>query len=326
MKLVGQISTALALSGLLLIQPAHAQFSSDSLSFFEKPLSFRAGNGIAETNALFELGYRSDNDGAAKYDTQQVGARFSYQTQLSNDWDLNIEYLADYETERSESYQDLFRASLKDEWGELQVGDISTTIFERTNRMTAIGLLGIDNDNFTLPLRNYGVFYQWSTPASRWMIAADSDANVELGLSYYQPIGGFEYTFSARANNTENDEGDAQGVGKSEALALVAQVERGRWAADMQYLREELSLLFDEQTFNLQALSGGLHYRFNRWRWSLTGINRENELNDEERVVSLGLRYDIARGLSLNAGASTRNSKLFPEKFNSFASTIRYEF
>lgn len=310
---------------LLLSTPVFA-FDADSLSFFEKPNAYQTKYGILEFNSFADLGYQTRNNGSAKFDTYQVATRASLKTQLKNDWDLTIQYIADYGNERNESYQDLFRIGVADQWGEVQIGDISSLIFERTNRQRAIGLLGADNDQFTLNLEDYGLFYQWQTAASQVMVAVDSDASVELGANFYKPVNGIEYVVAFRANKIDKDDADAQGVGASDAFAVVAQAQRGRWLMDMQYMREQLAFLFNQQSFKLQGVSAGLHYSLDRSQWSLTGLTRENELNNEERVVSLGFRYDLARGLSLNAGASVRNSKLFPEKLKSFATSLRYEF
>jgi hypothetical protein len=301
-------------------------FSSESLSFFETPSTYELNGGVLAINTLLDFRYVSQDSGNAKFDDFAARGSLSYQKQLSNDWDLTISYLADYQKERSDDYQDLFRIGLQDQWGEVILGDISTLVYERTNREVAAGLLGSDNDMFTLPLETYGVFYQFNTPATQWMAALDSDGNVELGASMYIPIKAFEYQLSARLNSNENDEGDAQGVQDNQGVAVVAQVQRGRWIADIQYMREELSLLSSDSDIRLNTVSAGLHYAFNRAKWSLTGISRENELNDEERQVSVGLRYYLARGFTFNLGASVNNSKLFKKRFYSTATSLRYEF
>ncbi len=157
------------------------------------------------------------------------------------------------------------------------------------------------------------------------MLSVDKDATVELGTRYYMAHNGAEYVFTARLNNINNDTADAQGVSESKAYALLGQIQRGRWIWDIQYLNERLILLSDSNSVELGALSAGAHYQFDRWKWSLTGSTRENELNDEERSYALGARYDVARGLSVNAGVQVKNSKLLPERFWSYALSLRYE-
>lgn len=317
----------LALSSLMNIAPSYAApINSESVTFFEKPIALDIDYGVIELNNSVEIGYQSDNNNTAKYDFNEIATHLAFYSQLENDWDITLEYLGNYANERADSYQDLLRLGVRDQWGEIQVGNVAAIIYERTNRQRAFGLLGADNDEFSLPLNRYGLFYQWSTPASGWMLAIDKDANVEVGTSHYLPKNGVEYTLSARANYVRNDEGDPQGISESTALALVAQVERGRWTADTQFMQEKLAALANSEKFTLNTVSAGLHYRFNQWQWSLTGVTRENELNDKERILSLGLGYDIARGLSLNAGTNMSSSALFPERFRSHALSLKYEF
>lgn len=301
-------------------------FNSESVTFFEKPVAYQTQYGVIELNALFDIGQRSDNNSSSKYSHYEAGSSISYQTQLANDWDIGFLYLADYQNQRNDSYQDLFRLFIQDQWGEVQLGDISSLIYERTNRQITTGLLGADNDEFTLSLESSGVFYQWQTPSTQLMLSADKEANFELGVRLYKPINGIEYVFSARANHVDNDRADAQGVSQSDSFAIVAQAQRGRWVVDSQYMQEKLAFLASRDSFTLDTFSAGIHYQANRWGWSVSGILRENELNDSERFLSLGLRYNYARGLSINAGKSISYSKLLPERLHSYALSLRYEF
>lgn len=321
-KLVAVLVSITALNSV----PCAQAFSSESLAFFEEPNAFDLGGGVLAINSLLDLSYESRDNGNSKFDDFAARGLISYQKQLANDWDLSISYLADYQKERGDEFQDLFRIAISDQWGEVILGDISSVVYERTNREVAVGLLGINNDSFTLPLEDEGIFYQYSTPASDWMMALDKEGNTELGVSLYLPINKFEYQLSARINTSESEQSDAQGVQEGEGIALVAQVQRGRWIADLQLMREQLGLIAASDELKLNTVSAGLHYAFNRAKWSFTAINRENELNNDERQLSLGLRYYLARGFTLNLGASVNNSKLFSKRFYSTATSLRYEF
>jgi len=276
-----KLSASLCLAVFLLCSINQSQaLNSESLAFFEKPTSVELNGGVLEFNSLLDLRYVSQDNGNAKFDDFVARGLVTYQKQLSNDWDLSLSYLAEYQKERGEEFEDLARIGIKDQWGEIVLGDVSSLIYERSNRQIAAGLLGSDNDAFTVPLETAGLFYQYNTPSTQWMGAIDDSANVEIGVSLYLPINALEYQLSARYSNSENDKPDAQGVEQGKGVALVGQIQRGRWIADAQIMRED----------------------------------------------SLGLRYYLARGFTLNLGASVNNSKLFPKRFYSTATSLRYEF
>jgi len=319
------VSISLSISVCLACISNASALNTDSITFLEKPLAYQTKHGVIEFNSQLGLGYRSEQNGQSKYTSYQASSELNYKTQIANDWDLSLQYLSNYQNERSQSYQDLFRIGVSDQWGSVLLGNISSVIFERTNRQIATGLLGANNDQFTLSLENTGGFYQWQTPSTQWMLALDKDANLEAGVSYYKPVNGIEYVIAGRINSVSKDIPDAQGVSDSSAYAIMAQAQRGKWIIDAQYLQEDISLLSSPQSIDLTTLSAGVHYKANRWGWSLSGISRDNEVNDTEQSLSLGFRYDVARGVSLNAGKSVNNSKLFPERFHSYAFSLRYE-
>jgi hypothetical protein len=298
----------------------------DRLSFFEEPLAYQTALGTFSVNALSDWEYRSEDNDNARYDQLQFVSELGFSTQLKNDWDVGASYLADYSSERREEYIDEFRVFVRDQWGSLVAGHIALLAFNQTRRQKSFGLLGIEDDNFTLPLESYGAYYQWTTPTITLLVAIDEETNVEAGGVFDKPIGRFQYRLSVRLNQTDNEEGNAQGVKESRGAALMAQVERGRWLIDAQVLVENADSLQNDKDFELTTVSAGMHYQFDRLRLSLTGINRENVLENTERRLSLGARYNMARGLTLNLGASISDSELFPENFKTYAASIRYEF
>ncbi len=127
------------------------------------------------------------------------------------------------------------------------------------------------------------------------------------------------------ANRTENAEGNAQGVSFSEGVALGSRLQRGRWFADVRWMIEDIQFLENSRELSLTTVSMGIHYRFNRAEWSLTGLARENVLNNKERILALGLRVDVARGISLNTGIRLERSNILDETFRTYALSIRYE-
>ncbi len=299
--------------------------NSDTLSHFIKPIAFETKYGVIEIDTSVELGYRSDNNGTAKFDKNELISQLGFHTQLDNGTDLSAVYQASYANERNDAYEDDLQIGFKDQWGEIQIGDISNLIFQRTHRSSDTDFANVRNDRETLPIKE-GVFYQWRTPATQWMAAIDYDANLQFGARYYKPVKGVEYTLAGRTSLIDNDDGDAQGVGEAQTFAVVGQAQRGRWVIDSQYLRERLALLTSNQKQTLQALSAGIHYKADRWKLSLNGLERENELNDTERRISFDTSYDVSRGMSVNLDSSVFNSKQLPEKFYSHGVSLEYKF
>ena len=298
----------------------------DRLSFVEEPLAYQAALGTFSVNALMDWEYRSEDNDNARYDQFLFVSDLGFSAQLKNDWDFGANYIADYSSERRDEYIDEFRIFVKDQWGSLVAGDIALQAFDLTRRQGSFGLLGIEDDNFTLPLESYGAYYQWSTPALVLFFALDEETNFETGAVFDKPIDRFQYRFSIRINQTEDEEGNAQGVKESRGVAVMGQIRRGRWLVDAQVLEENVTSLQNDKDFALTTVSAGLHYQFDRLKLSLTGVSRENVLENTERRVSLGAGYIMARGLSFNFGASVSDSKLFPEDFETYAASIRYEF
>jgi len=297
----------------------------DRLSFFNAPLAYTGEAGTVSLNALLDVSYQSENDGDATFRDVQGVARLLYQDQLRNDWDIGASIEVDYQEERAEQTIDIFQAFVRDQWGEVVAGNIAREVYDRSRRQQGAGLLDIDNDNFTLTLDEYGGFYQWSTPDTGLMVAFDTEASIESGLTYRKPVGSIDYRATLRVSVSDPDEVSAQGVDSGEGVALVMQARRGRWLADVQYLKERLNLIDGNSSFDLVALSAGLHYAFNRLRLSLTALSRENTLDNTERTIALGARFDVSRGLSVNLGFRQFDSRLFPEDLRSYAISLRYE-
>ncbi|MGI9319050.1 MAG: hypothetical protein ACR2QW_17115 [bacterium] len=296
------------------------------MSFFEKPLAYQTEWGTFSIRTLGDWEYRSEDNDNARFDTRQIVSELGFSTQLKNDWNVGAKYIADYSSERRDEYLDEFRVFAQDQWGLAIAGDIATQVFDQTRRQETVGLLGIENDNFTLPLESYGVYYQWSSPSLRLLIGLDEEANFEAGVVIDKPVGRFQYKLSLRVNQTEDEEGNAQGVKESEGIALMGQIKRGRWLIDVQLMAENVTSLQSERDFDLITVSSGLHYQFDRLKLSLSGVSRENVLDNTERTVALGARFDLARGLSINLGASVSDSEILTEDFKTYAASLRYEF
>lgn len=324
-KIINVLSVFLALA-VINVSVAQTLINYDRLSFFETPQRVEIGTGTLQLQGALDISYRSENDGLAEFDSQQAEAFLRYETQLENDWDVGISYRINYDTNRADSTVDELRIFARDQWGLLTVGNISSLLYDQSRRQLANGLLGVDRDNFTLPLDEYGVFYQWATADTQWMLAVDNDVNIEAGVVFNKPIGRLDYKFSMRANSNENIDGDAQNVTESQGLAIVAQASIGRWTVDSQWMTEQVQLLDGSSELTLNTLSMGLHAKFNLLSLSLTGMQRDNELSDTERSLSLGVRYDIARGLSLNLGANIFSTELINNDFSSYAASIGYQF
>ena len=308
-----------------IIAVAHA-VNYDRISFFEEPLAIQTDIGTFSINSLVDWEYRSEDNDNANFDTGRFVGQALYSHQLENNWDIGASYLADYSSERRENYEDEFRFFVRDHWGLLSIGEIATQLFDEIGRQPAAGLLSIENDNFILPLETYGVHYVWSAPTLNLLASIDESANVEAGISDQRVIGKYRLGLSLRVNRTDDPQGNAQGVRESNGIAVVGRLERGRWSGDVQFMSEDVESLDRDKEFRLNTVSFGVHYRFDRAHWSLSGIARENVLEDEERILALGLRMDLARGLSFNAGARVSTTKLLDDKFRTYAGSIRYEF
>lgn len=322
------VTIIISVLSLALLNTSSAQtlINYDRLSFLETPQSFDLGSGTLELQAAIDIAYRSENNGLAEFDSQQVEAFLFYETQLSNDWDIGASYRINYDTNRADNTIDDLRFFVRDQWGLISIGNVATQLYDEARRQIASGLLGADQDNFTLALTDYGMFYQWATADTQWLLALDDDTNIEAGIVFNKPVGRFDNKFSIRGNSAENSAGDAQNVFKSQGIAFVAQTSIGRWTLDGQWMRERVTLADRFSELDLDTNSLGIHAKFNLVSLSLTGVLRDNELSDTERSLSLGLRYDIARGFALNLGANVFNTNLIDENFSSYSASVRYQF
>jgi len=302
-----------------------AVINYDRISFFNRPVAYPTNYGTLSVNFLLDASYQSENNEASRFDNLQNVSRVLYEHQLANDWDIGASYEFDYNAERGDRVIDEFQFFALDQWGFASIGNMASQVFDRSKRQPARGLLGITDDNFSLTLDEYGGFYQWASADTKWMIAVDSAGSTESAVVYNKPIGTVDYMVSARISVVDLETENAQGVDRGRGVALVAQARRGRWLVDAQYLQENLELVDGDTAFDLAAVSAGVHYDFNRLKISLTAISRQNTLQNRQRSVAMGLRYNLARGLSVNAGARVSDSELFPENFRSLAVSLRYE-
>ena len=296
-------------------------FGYDTISFFEKPTAFDVGIGTLNTNLLIDqsilYGDSTDDYSAA---TRFLGL-FNFGTQLTNGWQFNAQYLANYVGFDDDDYRGNLAVSVTDYWGVLAVGQVTGSVFEKTRRQRGAGNASLAFDQFAGGLKDEGGFYSVRFNSYEFAATVDREGGFELGANFERPIGASSYFGGLRLRKGETITG---GVSRDTlGGAAVFAYTYASLTIDSQVGIESVDSLYSGENEHLFS-SLGLSYKTGALTVSAeAGISK---LADQKRYsAAFGSRLDLARGLSLNLGVNYQKTE------NSAGDTIargslRYEF
>jgi len=279
----------------------------DNLSSLEEPIATQLGEITFSLSGLVDAAILVPDDvsNQAGNDSFLVGNfQVQAETQLANSWTLGAAYFGSVDTADSadESYTENIALFISGVWGTLAVGDVTGTARELTRRRrgTGNGLLFFADELGTL--ESLGVSYITRFGPSRWMVTADEEGNYEMAGTYQRPMGNKDYRFSLRWQNTEFLTSTQSQAIQSQSLTVVAELTYGSTVLDAGFGVEQLAV--SQAEVDRVYLNVGFARKWGAWTSSAEVHVAETDAQSETSVA-LGLRYEIARGLSANIGINS---------------------
>tara|TARA_R110000824_G_scaffold11746_10_gene51494 strand:- start:10911 stop:11870 length:960 start_codon:yes stop_codon:yes gene_type:complete len=314
---------------------AQAQISLnyDNLSSFEEPLAFAIGEATVLVGGVVDVPVKLTVDGRVfdgDVDVSLVtNLDINVEMQLANRWNVGVSYFGQYD-ENTEDYEDNVAGFVRTSWGSLIGGNVNGLVREATRRRRAVGNSNLAFDDF------YGRINQWSGgysgrfgPTTLTGIV-DGDGHFELGAQFQRPIGRKDYRFSTRLAKARYLAADGVTNFATIGAGAVGEFVYGSSLFDLGFGYENLQA----GTIDLDRwyVSGGAQTKLGVL--SLSAAGHYGELDGTaESSASLGVRYDIARGLSTNLGVNARKAEIardgvsvVDEDETSATASIRYSF
>jgi hypothetical protein len=304
----------------------------DNLSFFEEPLAVDLFGFTLSYNQLIDLPVSHDFNSDDTDLHPRSNFRVNIERQLPNAVTIGGTYIGLYDDDEADQYEDRWEVYASSVWGRLSGGEVNSTVREATRRWRGTGNAELEFDDVLGELGEdeFGGAYSLRLSAFTLNVGVDEDGNSDFGLTYERPNKFVDLRFTGRFTDSEVMALNSNRVFDTKGFGLVSQVEYGSFAFDLGLLYEEL----ESGTFKgeRKAISTGLHYKVRALTLSAEGHWGDVDGFDEESYA-LGLRYDLARGLSFNLGynyakstASLDGELIQDVDISKFISSVRYEF
>lgn len=282
--------------------PAHAvDLNYESLSSLEEPVAAHYGDitfsltGLTDASLSFirELG---DN----KSDFSLLGNfQLSAETQLANSLTLGAVYFGQYDDSVEDNYSDNAAVYLGGVWGTGSLGNVTGLVREQTRRNRGIGNAELNFDDHLGQLSDVGVNYSGRFGPSQFLASIDDNGDFEFASTYQRPLDNKDYRFSLRYKKSQFTPDGGTIPFDSKALVLVGELTYGSTVFDAGVGVEQLST--DLMSLDRRYVSLGASRKLGLWTFS--GETHYGHIDgQDESAYALGLKYDIARGMSLNLG------------------------
>jgi hypothetical protein len=217
-----------------------------------------------------------------------------------------------------DDYTDNLAFSIADQWGVLAVGQVTDSVFGKTRRNLGAGNASLAFDQFVGGLEDDGAFYSIRFNSYELAATVDEKGGFELGANFERPIGVSSYFGALRLRKGEIISGEGSLGG-----AVVLAYSYGSLSFDTQVGIERIDTVHSGEIEHLFS-SFGLGYKTGPLALSVeAGVGK---LDDRKRYsATVGSRWDLARGLSLNLGVNYRNTEDIV-KDTIAKGSLRYEF
>lgn len=297
----------IAITASMFSLSAHAvNLNYESLSSLEEPLATHYGDITFSLTGLADasLEYYSEADN----DTSVLGNfQVSAETQLDNSWTLGAVYFGQIEQATPDNYKDNLAVYLGGVWGIGSLGNVTGLVRENTRRIRGAGNAMLSFDDHLGQLSDLGINYSGRFGPSQLLASIDDEGGFEIGTIYQRPLGNKDYRFSMRYRESKFNTEDALFVFDSNALSIVGALTYGSTVFNISLGIEQLEN--DLSRLGRQYMSLGATRKI-----GLLTLSSEAHIGDiegqDERSYALGMKYDIARGLSLNLGLNYTNANV----------------
>ena len=286
----------------------------ETLSSMEEPIAMEVGDvtfflkGLVDSSVTFE----SIRDG--KTDTGLVGNfEAGALTQMPNRWRVGVTYFGQYaagealDSEPDDRYEDNLAASVGGVWGTLLGGNVSGVVREQTRRLRGAGNASLAFDDGFGMLSDWGAGYVGRF--GPWVASAvvDEDGSLDFGAMMQRPAGDKDVRLTLRTTGGSWTAADGSRRFDSRAGGVVGELIYGSTTFDAGMGLERLTS--NRRDANRWYVSSGVRTKSGMLSLSLEGHYGRFE-GEDEVSVALGLRYDLARGLSANLGLNHARASL----------------
>ncbi|MGH1417644.1 MAG: hypothetical protein ACRBCJ_02175 [Hyphomicrobiaceae bacterium] len=291
-----------AATTLLASRPVGAENFSinyDNLSFFEEPLAVDVAGFTLSYNQLYDLPVTFDFQNNTEDVAPNTVFEVRIERQLPNALTIGGAYAGSVEDGRDDQYQDAWAGYIGGVWGTVFGGEVTGLVREDTRRFRGVGNAELAFDDFLGQANDTGLAYRGQYSAFVVTAAGDDDGKHDIGVSYNRPSKFLDHRVTARYVNGDFHLTDGRGRVENRGGSLVGEIIYGSLLVDVGVGYEEFDgpLNGEDRIFT----SFGLSYKYNQ-----VSLSVESHLGElagfDETSFSVGGRYDVARGLSLNLG------------------------
>lgn len=310
------LPTFLLISTALYALPVGAvDLNYESLSSLEQPLAFDYNDITFNLTGLTDAAFNYNDDDS---DSLLLGNfQLTAETQLANSWTLGAAYFGEYSDSDDNEYVDNAALFLGGIWGTGSVGNVTGLVREQTRRIRGVGNATLSLDDQLGQLSDVGFAYTGRFGPTRLLATLDDEDGFELGGVYQRPIGNKDYRLSFRYRDAQFTPDNELAIFDSQSIGLVAELTYGSTVYDVGVGFEELSLAdisvnqlgFADMKADRQYLSFGAARKIGAFTFS--GEAHAGDIDGQnERSYALGMKYDIARGMSLNFGINHSDAEI----------------
>ena len=305
----------------------------DNLSSFEEPLAFEIGEATVLVGGLVDVPVRLALDDGIFRDDVDVSLTsnldISVEMQLPNRWNIGVAYFGQYD-ENTDDYADNVAGFVRTSWGSLIGGNVNGLVREATRRRRGVGNADLAFDDFFGRINRWGGGYSGRFGPTTLTGIVDGDGHFELGAQFQRPIGRKDYRIAMRVAKARYLAADGLTDFATIGAGTVGEFVYGSSLFDLGFGYENLQA--GGIDLDRWYLSGGAQTKIGVL--SLSAAGHYGELDGTpESSASLGVRYDIARGLSTNLGVNARKAQIardgvsvIDEDEASATASVRYSF
>lgn len=308
----------LLLVGVALMLSAHSSVAErfslnyDRLSAIEGPIALEIGDITFTLSGSIDLESLTRTNDDDTMNNLYGTVELSFNTQLPNRWRVQGLVLGEASTASNprrfiDDFDYVKRLALfvSGTWGRFLMGDLHSLIRGDTRRISNAGDSFLYFDDFLgkLEQRNGGYRGRYGP----WIVSAvfDQDSDFECGIVSQRPIGNKDFRFSLRTMKGTYEPPTKAGIFAKQGVLSVGEMIYGSTIFDVSLGYEELVPITPQlggasvqtRTFMSQGVltkRGMVSASFETYFGELGG---ERELS-----ASIGVQYDLARGMSANFG------------------------
>lgn len=308
----------------------------ESLSSLEEPIAVEIGDVTLTLTGLLDTSLTYDSEVESTDAALLANSQITASTQLPNRWRVGVLYFGEYASDAGrrsgtqDRYSENAAVSVGGVWGTLFGGDVSGVVREQTRRQRGAGNASLAFDDVLTSLENRGGAYLGRF--GPWVLGTvvDENGSFDLGAMFQRPGGNRDYRLTMRFTDGGYTAADGSVRYESRATGVAGEIIFGSTSFDAGVGQERLSAVGSQAV--RRYVSSGV-----RTKLGVVGLSIEGHVGrvagEYERSAALGLRYDVARGLSVNLGlnyASARvtlgGAKLLDTSERSAVFSLRYSY